>query len=291
MSDLKYSNSSQARRRIAGVFTATFIGVVALLLFGAYPLQRRRSDLRERINQMDSRIESYIDLSGEQPLARQVAEAQRRNGALANEWQRLKSRVRTFDKDARLADILASSEEGRIDYKVALYDARQRVSKRAGLENVAVPPSLGMKETIDTDEVMESKLWQLASNVKLVEQIIDSRPDVVESIDVLNPIVFSLTPIKDSYMLLYPLKMRIVGTYASLLSLSTKLESDNSFYAPQRMLVERLKPGAPGELGIESVYSAIQFRNELPRLEEDEPEIDAGGRESDMTNEPWGNLQ
>lgn len=264
MSNLQYKSKFNARQIILVALVTTLLALLGLLVFGLYPLQNRYYDLRGEIAVVESRINAFRSLADNKPFEIQVRRAEAANAKMNVEWRELKENVRTFGEDAVLADILASSEEGRIDYKVALYDARQWIGYRARNQNVSVPMDLGMKETIETDEVMESKLWQLAANVSLLEIAIGSNVDSISEIEVLDPVSHSLTAVENVYMLIYPVKLEMVCSYASFLKFFSSLNDDERFYAPQRLLIESVGPKKPEMLRVSVVCSAILFRPNPP---------------------------
>lgn len=272
MNNLKYSNSTLSRRRIAAVFLTTAFAVILLIAFGVYPLQKTSIRLNDEISELETRINSCRSRFGRESLDEQVKLAQEINSKLEKDWQKLSSKVATFNQNAKLEDVLASSEEGRIDYKVALYDARQRIGKKSDVEGIEVPADLGMEETIGTDEVMESKLWQLAANVYLTERLIEKGIQSVNSIEMLDPVAYLLTAFGEAYMLFYPVRIQIRCTYSSFLESLHTVEEENGFYAIQRLLVRRADTEDPELLEATIVCSALLFREELPRLEAAEEE-------------------
>lgn len=267
MINLNYSNPSEARRRIVLIFVLLFLSVTILWSLVVYPLRNKASQLKKEIQDLDDEIGMHAALVSDEPLSKKVEQERRRNRSLENEWQKLKKAVQTFGENAELEDFLSSSEEGRIDYKVALYDARQRFEKKSVLHDLEFPEDMGMDEAIDTDEVMETKLWQLAADVFLMDRLIGPEVFSIYSIKTLDPIAFSLTAGIDSYMVLYPVKVEISYSHRGFLSFMDAIDQNQGFYALQRLMVERGGPEKMGILKVSAVCSALVFREELPRLE------------------------
>ncbi len=267
MTTIEYSNSSEVRRRIVLIFVLLVVSIVVFWIFAVYPLRNESLRLQNDIQDIDGEIAMHTVLVSDEPLDRRLQRERRKNRNLANEWLKLRRQVRTFGENAELEKFLSSSEEGRIDYKVALYDARQRLEKKAAMHELVFPEDMGMDEAIGTDEVMETKLWQLAANVYLMERLIGPEVFSIDSIKIMDPIAFSLTAGIDSYMVLYPVKVEMSYTHRGFLSFLDAIEQEQGFYALQRLMVERIGPGETGVLKVRAVCSALVFREELPRLE------------------------
>lgn len=264
MSGKEYRKSAHARRAIAVIFVLCVLVVALELVFGAYPLRREKMRIGEEMAEVNAGIASFRAKTGERPVEERLNDARAANAEMKAAWTRLKWQVSTFGEQERLADILASSEEGRIDYKVALFDARQWIDYQSRNNDTAFPPDLGMKEAIGTDEVMESKLWQLAANVSLAEVVIASGIESVEAIAVLDPVSRALTIGEHPYLMLYPVEVRMRGSYADLLKFMRNIGGEERFFVPLRLLVENIDPSRPDRLGVRTVCAALVFKKELP---------------------------
>jgi hypothetical protein len=274
MNNAPYSHGSGARGRIAAVFLVTIVAGASLLLFGALPLHREAERLQRRLDDVHARIRAFAS-AGIEPLEEQLARERRESSALAAMWDTLRETVRTFPGETRLDDLLATSEEGRIDYKVALYDARQRIAKEADLRGIEVPPDLGMVETVGADEVMESKLWQLATIVVLTERLLEEGATSILSMEALDPIAYSLSSEPDRYLLLYPVRFVVQCPYSVFLQFLESIGRPRSFFALQRLRVEDADPASPRNLIVRFVCSALRFHESPPAAKAEEPELDA----------------
>ncbi len=269
MSSKQYSNASLVRRKILGIITVTVVAVVGLLLFGAYPSYNRVAALNLEIDEVDSALIPYLRLLSQEPLSSRVERELRLKTGMSEEWGELVDRVQTFSSPAKLADLLASSEEGRIDYKVALFDARQRMSEVAEANGVAIPADLGMTETIGTDEVMASRLWQLATNVSLIELLIENGALAIDSIRLLDPIDFPVTALGDSSILkIYPVEFTSVIPFDALVELIRAFDKNDRFFALQRLMVKSIDPKQPDILKVKAVSSALLFRDDYMYIED-----------------------
>jgi hypothetical protein len=283
-----YRKSGTVRQAIAAVFIATVLAVALLLIFGLRPLQREQARCRDELYSLDSEMFALRSADGAEDLDRRLARAEIENARMKAVWNDLRPRVRTFDDDELLENILAASQGGRIDYKVALYNVRQWIEYES-LNNTSFPPTLGMRETVGTDEIMELKLWHLAANVKLAEVIIASGIEAVESVSVPEPILRTLTIESGSHLLLYPLSLQMKGSYSSLLDFMHNIAGAQRFFAPMRMMVATHDTRRPEIVSVRAVCAALAFRDELPAAEteiappDEEQEIDQISEEEDLT--------
>lgn len=269
MSTKQYSNARLARQKILAAVVVTLAVVAGMLLFGAYPMYSRVATLNQQIEEVDSALIPYLRLLSQEPLSSRVERELRLKSEMSNEWIELVDRVQTFSSPAKLADLLASSEEGRIDYKVALFDARQRMSQLAASRDVVIPSDLGMTETIGTDEVMASRLWQLATNVSLIELLIDSGALAIDSIRLLDPIDFPVTSLGDSSILkIYPVQFTAIMPFDALVKLIRNFDKGDRFFAMQRLMVMSIDPKQPDILRVNAVASALLFRDDYMYIED-----------------------
>lgn len=269
MSTKQYSNARLARQKILAAVVVTLAVVAGMLLFGAYPMYSRVATLNQQIEEVDSALIPYLRLLSQEPLSSRVERELRLKSEMSNEWIELVDRVQTFSSPAKLADLLASSEEGRIDYKVALFDARQRMSQVAASRDVVIPSDLGMTETIGTDEVMASRLWQLATNVSLIELLIDSGALAIDSIRLLDPIDFPVTSLGDSSILkIYPVQFTAIMPFDALVKLIRNFDKGDRFFAMQRLMVMSIDPKQPDILRVNAVASALLFRDDYMYIED-----------------------
>jgi len=291
MSGKEYRKSAHARRAIAGIFVVCVLVVALELIFAAYPLRRDKLRIADELADVNAGISSFQAKAGARPIEERLEAARTANARMKSAWDRLKWRVSTFGEQEKLADILASSEEGRIDYKVALFDARQWIEYQSRNNDTTFPPDLGMKEAVGTDEVMESKLWQLAANVSLAEVVISSGIESVEAIAVLEPVLRSLTIGEHPYLTLYPVEVQMRGSYSDLLKFMRNISGEERFFVPLRLLVENVDPSRPDQLTIRTACAALVLKKELPgALEEEDEGMPEEDFETDIDAEAEGRI-
>lgn len=263
--------------------------VLALLLGLVWmPLQRERATLAARRADLADALRPYTAGTGTNSLYDQVLREKMTRDRLRAEWTVLETRTQTLKPGAALADVLSSSEEGRIDFKVALFDARNRLGKKAIEKSVGLPSDLGMAETIGADEDTETRLWQLAATVMLLEQSIDLGIPVIHEVKVKNPLSFPMVYTPYASVMIYPVRITMTCSYAQTLAFLDALMGGGTFFALQRMDIE--KPAAR-DLGDEGLRVTLTCGAVVFRLPPKDPapaaEAADAGTVSALTLERW----
>jgi len=183
-----------------------------------------------------------------------------RHEELSREWERLRVKTDTFRGRSPLADSLSASEEGRIDFKVALFEARDRLQKQAAAGGVSLPRGLGMDEAIGTDERAETRFWQLASVVKLVEACIRHGVPVVGSIEILDPQTFPLLEEEGAVAIEFPVRLGLRCSYEALRALLRAFGEEGPFFVVREFSMEKEELDAAELLEAQLVCGAILYQ-------------------------------
>ncbi|MBT3296429.1 MAG: hypothetical protein HN919_20635 [Verrucomicrobia bacterium] len=234
--------------------------VVAIGLLWALVLQPMRDEeraCRHEVQDLERELGVFQVRMEDGDLAGRLSSAASRNRQLVAEWARLRETVDTFrDRDA-IREALPTYEDGRIDFKVALFDAREQLVERAAKAGVSLPEDLGIPETIGTEERAELRLWQLAATVRLVQLAIDARLPAISVIESETPVAFSLDDDAAQMAMEFPTRMVLRCSFRHLVRFLDNLSREGSFYALRRLRVERL--GEPGAEMLEADIVAGAF--------------------------------
>jgi len=252
----RYSVERRAYGRMFSVAAASllFFGLLCALQQG-----RLRATLK-RMHEAAAEIRTGGPASGELSLERVLAKEQARQERLGREWETLRLKTDTFKWGSPLAEALSSDEEGRIDFKVALFKARSRLQQTAASNDIAFPEDLGMQGTIGTDEHAETRLWQLASVVKLVEACFQLGVPSILSLNALPPVEYPLLEEEAAIALEFPVRMRIHGSYATLVEILGATADDRSFFSLREFRVEKTEQGPGSLLTVDMVCGGILFQ-------------------------------
>lgn len=266
--NVRSSPSSESQRR--QVATILWIGalVLAVLGFGVWmPLRERGEQAVHTLRQVEADIQNFRTHYGDKPIASHVALARRRHKELEGEWRELRRRVDTFHGRPPLMDGLPKDNEGRIDFKVALFEARTRLQEAASAQGVSLPTDLGIPETIGTEEQAETRLWQLAATVKLVEQVVALGVVAIDRIESAAPVVHEEVSPDDGWVEEYPVRLILQCGFEDIDPLLERLSGDGSFFAVRHFRVERVGAEATAPLRLDLRCGAEVFRVRPPAAE------------------------
>lgn len=236
--------------------------LIAWALIG-YPLRRAAHETDQRLREVESILATYESVDGH-TVDTLLQQEQWIHERLITGWENKRQRAQTTKVGSALTDILTYSVEGRIDFKVALFEARQRLGRKALEQQVLLPPDLGIPDTIGADEDAEIRLGQLAATVRLLEQCITHEIPLVEQVQVLPP---SIVPLQnDAYqnITFYPVKIQLMAPYERLAELLSSMMEEGSFFALRRLRLESGAPHDPEQVSVMAVWSAIVYSSAGP---------------------------
>ncbi|AKJ64927.1 hypothetical protein [Kiritimatiella glycovorans] len=275
-----FSASVWERRGIVAIVLVTLVVIAVLLLAVWRPMRSRKLQHLEQIVELESRLSPYTEVPEEESLRYLVSWERNRYQRLRKRWERLQAHVRTFGKGVTLADILSTTEEGLIDYKVALYAARERIAARAAEKKVAVPADLGMSENIGAEESTETRLWQLASTTVLMDRFLETTIPEVTALEQDQPRQFVIGHTNQQALVEYPVSVEAVADYPGTLKLLEDLSSTNNFFALRRFWAERQGTTNGPVLKLRMICGAERFKS--TRTEEElEEELDTPEEETE----------
>jgi len=277
-----YISAERARRRIGATIGFTAMALLLLLLLGVLPLRRERQRLGRTLQGVSHDLQPYLALVREEPLSVRVERERRDLQRLRTEWEHLRARAETFPPDTRLVDVLDSPEEGRIDYKVALYDARNRLGEMARAAGVTLPDDLGLPETIGAEESAETRLWQLVVISQLLERSIGLDIPVIHAIRAYDPLLYNLTAPRSIFILLYPVRMETRQTYGQWIGLLDAMLDQEVNFTVQRFEARIADIGDDPLLNVSMICSAVLFRSGLPGEPGEEQPGEEGPEETDL---------
>lgn len=264
MRNNRYISIEYARRRIGGVIAAAALAL-SLMLLVILPLQRERQRLGDELKLLQTRLQPYLSRSTRDSMAEQAKHKQIALQKMEAEWEYLRLRMETFPRNTRLADVLDSPEEGRIDYKIALYDARNHLADAAREAGVSLPDdSLGLPETIGADESAEVLLWQLAVTKLLINRGIETGLPVIRKVRAYRPLSQNLAGQNALFVYLYPVFIESRQNYAQLTVFLDALLKNSEGFILQRFEARVSEIDADPLLDVTIICSAALFRSGIP---------------------------
>jgi len=253
------------------------IALNVLLLFGGWKLLNQELASCRAIDRGISQAQAKVE------ARRQEVEAEA--ASLRATRQQLESRLAAWRQElAPLKNdpVLASgarSEEGRIDFKVALFETRHRLRERAEKNELWIPDDIGLSNTIAKGEDTETRLWQLATVAHLIDGALSVE---LPSIDYLKPLASTnaLAGQRLEYYE-YPVELSVLCSYRDWLNLHQHFATERPYLALRRLSVEVDRPFPSTMLSVQAVYGGS-------RLAEPSSGEASGGPDDKVENRPPG---
>lgn len=247
-------------RYIFGGVLAVMVAAIGLVALLGHSLRRENVALLEQIIRAEEAARPYLDGDRTIPLPALLAAEQRVHETLQAEWDALVSRVDTFDAGMALfSEQPEYGEEGRIDFKVALYNARTNLQHQARLRGRTVPENLGMPETISADQPAEVLLWQLTTVVRFMEQAIELGIPEIEQITPLPPTAHRVSGETVAFAREFPFRTTLRCSFADFYRLHEALLRPRAYFALRRFELFKTTPDEEQNLLVRLVYAGEVF--------------------------------
>jgi len=239
MTRFKNFRPARERRMILGILLLSGTLCAGLLFSGFFPARAGKNEQLLEMVRLGTRLKPYLEpTEGTLPLARQLDQEKALNARLTARAKSLKTEASSFPAGSTPSLFLASSEGGRIDFKVALFDARQTLTRRAEEKKIALPPDLGMDETIAAGEDSETRLWQLAATVRLLNNLLAEQILSIDRIRPRPPLMIDLLHPDYIGMWEYPITVRFRCGFPELLKVLERLRQPGHFFSIRRIRIE-----------------------------------------------------
>lgn len=223
------------------------------------PLRTRLDETKSATASLQSEARSLALPDDAEPLAQRLGREVRVHQRLTVEWEQLQSRIHPMRAGPGFNELLTTSIEGRIDFKVALFEARQRLGRKAMTHQVALPPDLGIPDTIGADEDTELRLGHLAATVLLLERCIEHGIDRIETVAQRPPRMLALEEDVERHLVFYPVIIRLSAPYDHVVALLKALRTDDVFIALRRFMVMNEQPDEAGALTVQLQWSVVSW--------------------------------
>ena len=292
MSDWTSTDLRPEKRLLLVIGGGTALLLVLLWFAVMAPLLKKHRAVDAAIEHLDRSLSSSYGDQERQAFRERAWTVSRDEVLLRNELKQLRERFHTF------ADVMAEKasregQEGRIDFKVSLEEAREYLQAEASSSGVSLPLDLGMPDTIASDEKAPSRIGQLATVVRLVEVILPLDIRKVTDIQPLLPLSYPRDEGDPLVTREFPVRVGMECTDVQLQAFLRAIQLPESFFTLRRIQVEMLEPGTEGLLKVEVVCGAGVIRPEVPEEIEpsDESEVPLAEPEQEkLTQEPTPEL-
>lgn len=273
MTSIFQSRWSERHQVVAIILSAG--AILALLWFLLLlPMNRQRRAIENDIASLSTELAARNYLLGEASLQRKLDDEIAAHGKLVQEWKETAAALQVYTP----TEDMESNAVANIDFKVALFNVRDRLLRKARTLSISLPRNIGVDEAVESNDDAYQRMIQLRVVEKLVDLALDLKIKTVREINTLPPIRHRTGPAREEFFTEYPLELDLFGSVENLHELlSTAMEPGHVFVL--RGL--RVSPATPAKtelLNIKAVMSALVFLKAPSDMAEATPAPKSGGR-------------
>lgn len=226
------------------IWIALMFGVI-LLSTVWFPTRLRSKPLLERLDTLTKQIDLQTANRDGNLIQADVNREQAKEDDLQSRQMYWIARRNTFTRTHEKTTLLHHQDDGRIDFKIALFTARTNLQTLAENQNVNIPNDLGIDETLSTDTRVETALGQLGATVRLVKRVISVG---IKDIDQVQPQPSRMKSLQDDgYDRLreYPIQINAQANFEQCLSLLVQLADPDNGFALEHLTLDKIIPTDP----------------------------------------------
>jgi hypothetical protein len=173
---------------------------------------------------------------------------------LSNEWARIAERLSAFPNQSFDQRAVVN----RIDYKVQLYEIRQRLQVKSGeLKIQLMPTELGLDEALTSGDAIRVRMLQLKAVEKLADLTLDRQIQRLVEIYPLAPV---LHKDKTGHRIFeeYPVRIECDVDFEHLFTFFQSVFEENQVFAFRNIRIES-GPTFDSKLRVKAILSALLF--------------------------------
>ena len=243
------------RQQVVAIILMAGAMIFALWFFLLTPLNRRRQNMENDIESLRAELASKDYLLGEGVLRGKLNDAEQRHDYLLSQWSNATARLTTFSNQQELVD----SHVGRIDFKVALFDVRQRLLKKSRSLKIRLPHDLGIDMAVQSNEDARRLMLQLRTVEKLVDLALDLKIDMLRHIEPLLPVKHAAGEGRESFIEEYPVRLEFFGSLEDVYELFAAIFQPGHVFALKHLRVESASRNKPELLSVNATLSGLLF--------------------------------
>jgi len=251
-------NTWNERQQVVAIIAATVAIIAALWFLALLPQNVTRRSIERQIREKRAELERKRLLFSEDVLREMKRAEVETSRQLEAEWKRMTERLSVIEP-------LGEDGEGRvghIDFKVALYEARFRMNRKARNLGIELPRNLGMEETVPSGEDARKLLFQLRALERLTDLALDLKVGGIRELEPLPPIRHA-GPGGAVFLEEYPVRVRFEGDIRKVFEWFDSTLQSNRTFAVRGFRVDGSPKGAPTVLTVTAIMSALHFPREL----------------------------
>lgn len=230
-----------------------FIVIAAILMVNLVVIPQH--ELREQNRDVREKLENHKFAKIPMESIRDLAEkegAQLKN--LSAEWDRISARLETFPDEL----ISKKDQLNRIDYKVQLYEIRQRLREKSDeLKIQLMPTELGLDDNLADGEEIRIRMLQLKAVEKLADLTLDRQIQRLVEIYPLDPVVHVDWKKKKTFEE-FPVRIECDVDFDHLFTFFQSVFEENQVFTFRNVRIES-GPTFDSKLRVKAILSALLF--------------------------------
>jgi hypothetical protein len=239
------------RQQVALIIFVALLGIFLVWSFLLRPQISMRRENAEIRDQLENSRYANLSMESLREVAALETAAEKQ---LQEEWAATRIRLGTFSNQ----DSLRKADVARIDYKVELFNTRQRLQEKSKNLGIALlPTDLGIDEELKTNDRVRDRMLQLKAVDYLADLALDNRIQQLVSI---TPLASREHPGADGKVLFteYPVQVTFDADFVNLYQLFQSVFEENRLFVFNSIRVVS-GPSVASMLRVQAVMSALVF--------------------------------
>lgn len=267
MNSRDFVNSLSERQQVVSIILLAGLALVVLWFFLLWPQSRRRAGLEQQIEGMKMELARNNYLLGEMPLRHRKMIAEHFGQAMSAEWRLAAERLSTFS-DQQVSE---ERDVSTIDFKVALFEVRERLRKKASEQGIRSSFELGIEEKVMSNQDARKRMLQLRAVERLVDVALDLKIPRIEQVEPLEPMKHVVAETGDVYLEEYPVRITFSGTLSNCYELFGAVLRAERVFVFRRLRIEKEAGEQPDAVRVDATLSALVFLREPEELKASAP--------------------
>ena len=239
--------------RMQVILILAFVILSAILTVNFVVLPQRETAEENQIVRQKLESSRYANQSFANMTA--IADHERDNlKALSNEWSRIAERLASFPSHASQP---STTENTIIEYKVQLYEIRERLQGKSNELNIKLIPVDFMDETLTSDDSVRTRILQLKAIELLANMALDWKIQQLVEIYPLSPIQHVDANGQNTFTE-YPVRVECDVDFTHLFTFFQSVFEENQVFTFRNVRIES-GPTFESKLRVKAILSALLF--------------------------------
>lgn len=240
---------------MVAIIVSAGAAISLLWFFLLLPMNRHRHQLEDDIVTMSSELAQKNYFFGEAALERRLAEESSNYETLRQEWRKTAAALQAYTPK----EDMETSTVAHIDFKVALFDVRQRLLKKSKTLGVSLPRDIGVDEAVESNDDAYQRMLQLRVVEKMLDLALDLKIKTVREIRPLPPVRHRSGPAREEFFTEYPLELDLFGSMDNLYELMAAVLEPGHVFVLRGLRLEPVTATKTDLFTIKAVMSAMLF--------------------------------